>query len=93
VFDSASEELGTVSATYVDDTRQEYVMVAMGPQVGPPGQRARIIPVKISEVDNARRRIEVMRRRNRVVNAPTIGDDVERLPDGFLARLRSHFGL
>jgi len=82
-----------VSATYVDDdTQQEYVMVEMGPQVGPPGQSTRLIPVEIGVVDNAQRRIEVSVPRNEVVNAPPIGDDVERLPDDFVARLHRHYG-
>ena len=94
VYDSASESIGKVVATFLDETgRREYVEVQVGGMLGRlTGKGASLIPLDLCIVDNIRRTIQVTQPMDRVAEAPPL-DPARKMTPGYEEQLRKHYGL
>jgi hypothetical protein len=94
VHDSASENVGKVAATFLDETgKREYIEVQVGGMLGKvTGKGTSLIPLDLCIVDNIRRTIEVTQPIDRVREAPPL-DPTREISPGYEHQLRRHYGL
>jgi PRC-barrel domain len=94
VHDSASESIGKIVATFVDETgKREYVEVQVGGMLGKvTGKGTSLIPLDLCVIDNIRRTIEVTQPIDRVKEAPPL-EHTREISPGYEGLLRKHYGL
>ncbi|MDP8953236.1 MAG: PRC-barrel domain-containing protein [Actinomycetota bacterium] len=94
VYDLDGDKIGSVDATYVNESNQrEYIAVSGGLSGLIPGTTgSNLIPVDLCTVDNNRRSIEVSRQKDAVKNAPSLGGTTDLTPE-YEAQVRSYYRL
>jgi hypothetical protein len=94
VVDIDHDKIGSVDATYVNETNQrEYIAVSGGLSSLLPGTaNSHLIPMDVCTVDNNRRIIEVSLQKDVVENSPSLSGSTELTPE-YEEQVRSYYRL
>ena len=94
VYDLDGDKIGSVDATFVNESNQrEYIAVSGGLSGLIPGTAgSNLIPIDICTVDNNQRTIEVSTQKDAVKNSPSLGGNTELTPE-YEAQVRNYYRL
>jgi hypothetical protein len=94
VVDIDHDKIGSVNATYVNETnQQEYIAVSGGLSSLLPGTaNSNLIPMDVCTVDNNQRIIEVSLQKDIVENSPSLSGTTELTPE-YEEQVRSYYRL
>ena len=94
VLDIDQDKIGSVDATYVNETNQrEYIAVSGGLASLVPGTSgSHLIPVDLCTINNNQRRIEVSTQKDAVKNSPSLSGNTDLTPE-YEEQVRSYYRL
>ena len=83
VFDADHEKIGSVNATYVNEsTQREYIVVSGGLSSLIPGSSGSyLIPADLCTIDNNQRNIEASTTEDAVKNSPSLSSNTDLTPE------------
>lgn len=94
VYDLDQDKIGSVDATYVDESSQrEYIAVSGGLSSLVPGTSgSHLIPMDLCKIDNNQSNIEVSTQKDAVKNSPSLSSNTDLTPE-YAAQVRSYYRL
>ena len=94
VYDIDHDKIGSVDATYVDESSQrEYIAVSGGLSSLIPGTSgSHLIPADLCTIDNNQRSIEISTQKDTVKNSPSLSGNTDLTPE-YAAQVRSYYKL